>query len=503
MKSALSFVAVAVALTVPAWAEAKDQITNSVVKIYATKREPDFQRPWAKRSPVETSGSGAIIKGRRILTNAHVVLYASQLFVQADQTTERVPAKVVAVAPGIDLAVIEVDKPSFFDGRPPLPLADGIAAVKQSVSVYGYPVGGEQISVTQGIVSRIEYVSVYYMALRLRIQIDAALNPGNSGGPAISDGRIVGLVFSKFTSGENIGYLIAADEIRTFLKDIQHGRYGGKPQLWDYLQTTENEALRAKLGLEKQSGLIVSRPFSDAPDYPLKRWDVITRIGDDPLDSRGNVKVRDDLRLYFQYLVPKLARNGRVKLTILRDRKTSEVEVPVRADADYVVPFLFGQYPRYFIYGPMVFMPASQELTLRLLNYSALGVDAGEGQEPAVDADHGPPGVPGRGTRHVGLRAVAAQDVEGLQAGFVQRRQPRQRQGRPQFGPPRGTSARRQGRVSHDRPGRRRRVVGLSTGRSPQGDRRHPFRRRHPQAILRRPGERLASREEVALAARP
>ncbi len=105
MKSALSFVAVAVALTVPAWAEAKDQITNSVVKIYATQREPDFQRPWTKRSPEETSGSGAIIEGKRILTNAHVVLYASQLFVQADQTTERVPAKVVAVAPGIDLAV--------------------------------------------------------------------------------------------------------------------------------------------------------------------------------------------------------------------------------------------------------------------------------------------------------------------------------------------------------------------------------------------------------------
>ena len=63
----------------------------------------------------------------------------------------------VAIAPGIDLAVLEVDKPSFFDGRPPLPLADGIATVKQTVSVYGYPIGGEQISVTQGIVSRIEY----------------------------------------------------------------------------------------------------------------------------------------------------------------------------------------------------------------------------------------------------------------------------------------------------------------------------------------------------------
>jgi S1-C subfamily serine protease len=372
MKSALSLALVAIALGLPTWAEAKDQITNSVVKIYATQREPDFQRPWTKRNPQETSGSGAIIEGKRIITNAHVVLYASQLFVQADQTTERVPAKVVAIAPGIDLALLEVDRASFFDGRPPLPLADGIAMAKQSVSVYGYPMGGEQISVTQGIVSRIEYVPVNYQAHALRIQIDAALNPGNSGGPAIADGKIVGLVFSKFTSGENIGYLLAADEIRMFLKDIKDGTYDGKPQLWDNLQTTENEALRARLGLTKESGVMVNQPASDAKNYPLKKWDVITRIEGEPLDAQGNVKVRDDLRLYFQYLVPKVAKKGHVKLTILRNGKTNDVEVPVQADGNCVIPYLLGKYPRYFIYGPMVFMPASQDLTARLMSYGQL-----------------------------------------------------------------------------------------------------------------------------------
>ena len=118
-----------------------------------------------------------IIDGKRILTNAHVVLYASQIFVQANQSTERVPAKVQAMAPGVDLAIVEVEKPAFFDGRPPLPLADGIPAMKQTVSVYGYPIGGEQLSVTQGIVSRIEYTAIYCLISGLRIQIDAALEP--------------------------------------------------------------------------------------------------------------------------------------------------------------------------------------------------------------------------------------------------------------------------------------------------------------------------------------
>jgi S1-C subfamily serine protease len=365
MKRASSL-AIVISLLSACCATAAEQITSSVVKIHVTRREPDFSRPWNKATPQETSGSGVIIDGKRILTNAHVVLYASQIFVQADQSTERVPAKVKAVAPTVDLAIVEVDRPSFFDGHPPLPVAKDLPSLKQSVSVYGYPVGGEQVSVTQGIISRIEFTSVYYLTRGLRIQIDAALNPGNSGGPAVSDGKIVGLVFSKFSQGENIGYLLAADEIRSFLKDVEDGRYDGKPQLWDNLLSTENEALRAKLSLKTEAGMVVYLPFSPAPDYPLKKWDVITHVGGQPIDSQGNVKVNDGLRLHFQYLVPKLAQKGRVKLSIIRDRKSLDVEVPVRADGDYVMPFLLGRYPRYFIYGPVVFMPAYQDLAYRL-----------------------------------------------------------------------------------------------------------------------------------------
>ena len=261
----------------------------------------------------------------------------------------------------------EVDKPSFFDDHPPLRLATEIPAVKQTVSVYGYPMGGEQLSVTQGIVSRIECTTIYCLTSGLRIQIDAALNPGNSGGPAVIDGKITGLVHSKLSHGENIGYLIAADEIRMFLADVQKGPYRGKLQLWDSVQGTENEALRAKLGLGKETGVVVCHPFSTAADYPLKKWDLITHVGGQPLDNQGNVKIKDDLRVSYEYLVPKLARHGRLKVTIFRDRKLREVEVPLRADRNLVIPFLLEKYPRYFICGPMIFMPASQELVARLV----------------------------------------------------------------------------------------------------------------------------------------
>ncbi len=365
MKLHVLFV-LAVAFVLPRCAGAADRIGDSVVKVYATRRAPDFVRPWSKGNPQESSGSGVVVEGKRILTNAHMVLYAKEIFVQGSQSTERVPARATVVAPGMDLAILEVERPSFFDDHPPLPVADEIPAMKQTLNVYGFPIGGEQMSVTQGIVSRIEYTNITYLVEGLRIQVDAALNPGNSGGPGVSDGKIVGLVYGKNERGENIGYLIAAEEIRMFLKDIHDGVYHGKAQLWDYLGPTQNEALRAKLGLGKQSGAMVYSLDSNAPDYPLKKWDVVTRIGDHWLDSEGNAKIRDDLRLSFEYFVPKLARGGRVRLSIVRDGKPREVDVPLRADGNFVMPFLAGKYPRYFIFGPMVFMSASQELLYSL-----------------------------------------------------------------------------------------------------------------------------------------
>ena len=98
-------------------------------------------------------------------------------------------------------------------------------------------------------------------------------------------------------------------------------------------------ALYVKLGLEKEAGVVIINPFSASPDYPLQRWDVLLKIGDEPVDSQGNINAKDGLRLSCQYLVPKLAKDGQVKLTIFRDRKTIEVQVPVPPDGNLVIPY--------------------------------------------------------------------------------------------------------------------------------------------------------------------
>ena len=97
----------------------ESKIRESVVKISATMRYPDMTHPWTKHSPQDASGTGVVIDGKRILTNAHVVLYASQLFVESYQSSDKLPARVEAVSPGIDLAVIRLEDESFFEKRSP------------------------------------------------------------------------------------------------------------------------------------------------------------------------------------------------------------------------------------------------------------------------------------------------------------------------------------------------------------------------------------------------
>lgn len=214
-------------------------VETSVVRVFATVRYPALYKPWTRQSPSEVTGSGVVIDGKRILTNAHVVLYASQVQVQANQAGDKVSATVEAIVPSIDLAILKLDDSEFFDSHPPLQQAKTLPEVKDAVTVYGFPTGGTGLAITKGIVSRIEFAGYSFAVAALRIQIDAALNSGNSGGPAVVGDKMIGLAFSRLQGSENIGYIIPCEEIELFLKDVADGHYDGKPAIYDYLQTLE------------------------------------------------------------------------------------------------------------------------------------------------------------------------------------------------------------------------------------------------------------------------
>ena len=239
---------------------------------------------------------------------------------------------------------------------------------------YGFPTGGNSLSITKGIVSRIEFVSYNYPVSGLRIQVDAAINPGNSGGPAIADDKMIGLAFSKLGGDtQNIGYIIPNEEVELFLKDVADGHYDGKPAMYDDLQTLENPALRDFLKLDKSvEGMVVHRPAKTDASYPLKEWDVISRIGEVPIDNQGMVKIDKDLRVNFGYLIQKLASGDKLPLTVVREGKTRQIQLPVSVDHPTLVKDLRGSYPSYFIYGPIVFSPATWQLVSSIENNAGM-----------------------------------------------------------------------------------------------------------------------------------
>jgi hypothetical protein len=171
---------------------------------------------------------------------------------------------------------------------------------------------------------------------------------------------MIGLAFSHLAGTQNIGYIIPCEEIQLFLQDIADGKYAGKPAMFDQLQPLENAALRSFLKLPKSvEGIIVHAV--DIPDlaYPLKKWDVVTKIGDTRVDDQGMIKVSANVRVRFQYLIQRVAKNGKVHLTVVRDAKELQVELPVPPKRPRLIPDLEGAYPAYFVYGPLVFSSAT------------------------------------------------------------------------------------------------------------------------------------------------
>ena len=370
-------------------------VESSVVKVFATLRNPDLVRPWTKQPPSDVSGSGVVIDGKRILTNAHVVLYSSQIQVQANLAGDKISAKIEYIAPAIDLAVLKLDDESFFDSHPPLPRASSLPAIKDAVLVYGFPLGGNSLSITKGIVSRIEFTFYNYPVSGLRIQVDAAINHGNSGGPAVVDGKLIGLAFSSRNNAENIGYIIPTEEIEFFLAQAAAKSPYAKPALYDDTQTLENPALRAYLKLKaNDTGTLVANTDSPDPSYPLKKWDLLSKIGDYPIDDQGMIHL-GELRLDFHYLVRKYAHDGKVGLEIVRDGKRMHEDVPVATDRPQLERWIFGAYPKYFIYGPLVMSPATGEIADAILSSPGIVSPILQNQNPVLTRRGELPRFPG------------------------------------------------------------------------------------------------------------
>jgi S1-C subfamily serine protease len=348
-------------LAFPLTAIAKPNIEEAIVKIYTTSSSPDYDSPWTMHGSEAFKGSGCIIGDRQILTNAHVVEDQTFIQVRRQGDPNRYQARVLHVAHDVDLALITVDDPKFFSGVQPLRLGN-LPQLLQEVRVYGYPLGGDTLSITKGIISRIEdQIYVHSKKDFLAVQIDAAINPGNSGGPAIVDNRIVGITTQINKSAQNIGYIIPTPIIEHFLKDVEGGEYHGFPQLGVKLQAIENSDQREIYGMsQNQTGALVIRicPGSLA-EGKLKINDVLMKVDGHAIANDASVEFRPKESTSFSYYIQEHQIGESLELGILRGGKYETLRIRLDKTArDYdLIPMEFDTLPRYYIFGGLVFTP--------------------------------------------------------------------------------------------------------------------------------------------------
>jgi S1-C subfamily serine protease len=311
---------------------AEDVPERAVVKIFVTKQQYDFTQPWQRSAPEKSSGSGAIIDSNRILTCAHVVEFGEFIEVRKAKDSRKYIATVQYIAPEYDLAILRVDDARFFNKVSPLQLAD-LPQIGQRVTAYGFPSGGDDLSITSGIVSRIEATDYSYSDYNnLAVQIDAAINPGNSGGPVLLDGKLAGVAFQGRTQAQGIGYMVPTPVVRCFLRDVDDdGRYDGPVPLYVKWQKLENPALRTCYGVaDTVSGVLVNEVHPRSALYgSLLPNDVLLRVDGGVVENDGSVGIPPQLRSGFETALQLHGRTDTVSLEVKRGDALLDLHIPL------------------------------------------------------------------------------------------------------------------------------------------------------------------------------
>lgn len=389
------------------------EVGAAVVKIFVTRQRPALVVPWQTQQVESTSGSGTFIRrrgagrmdehddhdpleppylhftdvdqavenfeGDLVLTAAHVVADARDIRVQLlacpGASPEKFMARVVAVAHDCDLALLEVRDPDCFEGATPMELLkpQEMLAMQSRVQVMGFPIGGDYLSITEGVLSRIEVVDYSHSRRScLALTVDAAINAGNSGGPVVDPltGRMTGVAHQKVVARgvENQGHAVPPCLIWRFLYAALHGRPTEMPTLGIYLQTLESRAHREQLQLEAgETGVLVmsvNRRPTDPPSV-LKKGDVLLQVGKYKVDNFGAVRMLGQ-RVALSAAQDLFYVGDVARLRVRRDGKIEELEAELRSSTHLIPRCLYhGKVtiePEYFIFAGLVFTPLTADL---------------------------------------------------------------------------------------------------------------------------------------------
>lgn len=370
---ALCFVA-SLALGVSALAQEEDAATpmqegngivNAVVKLEVQTAKSNIGCPWANYTD-SSSGSGVVIAKGRILTCAHCVVDASYIRVRKHNEDSVYHATVLFVDNDADLALVGVEDTKFMADIVPLEIGE-TPHIQDDVLAIGYPIGGDDISYTRGIVSRIEDIRYSHgWTYLLGVQVDAAINPGNSGGPVLdlNRGNVVGIAFQgkDKEKSESLGYIIPPDVIRHFLKDIQDGKVDGFPDFLFSQDQMESPAKRRYYRMDSdRTGVVVDHVDAVLGDDSIHVDDVILEIDGYKVSNNGRIRLKGGEPRSIYYPIYMRQIGEKVPVKVFRDGMVVETTVTAAKKNRRLRGWMYDDRPDYLVYGGFVFTPVSYD----------------------------------------------------------------------------------------------------------------------------------------------
>ena len=368
-KRLFALAAVAMALSAPK-VEAAGNLagqSRAVVKLYVTNQRWNPHQPWTKTGVSKVTCTGFIVK-EGILTNAHCIADAAFIEIELQGFPNKPEAYVVSVNHQIDLALVQLTDPSAIKAIPPITLGD-MPKHRDKVVTVGYPMGGQQVSYTEGVVSRIDVMGFAHSNLpALLVQTDAAINPGNSGGPVFSEktGKCIGVATQKNTNAEAQGFFVPTPMIEQFFADRKDGTIDGIPNLGIAFQNLENDALRDSLKLKPgQTGVRVTKiARGSSADGQLQIDDVLLEIQGAQIFNDGRVEFAHGPKISLGYHVYSKTVGDVIRLKISRAGEVKTLALELKPYVYAVIPHMpaYDRQPDYFFKGGLIFQAVEPRL---------------------------------------------------------------------------------------------------------------------------------------------
>ena len=352
-------------------ADISEVALDAIVRVEVDTKQPNYRVPYNIGGMSSGNGTGFLVGPNKFLTNAHVVSNGRLIYIKKVSDPKPYKARVVHVAHDCDLAMIEVESEDefagAFSGIEPL-FIGGIPKLNTTVVAVGYPIGGERISVTRGVVSRVDFRSYSHSGIdnHLTIQVDAAINPGNSGGPILQNNQVVGVAFQGYSGSvaQNTGYMIPVPVIERFLKDVEDGSYDHYVDLATSVLNILNPAQRRALGLPNDGiGVMVSE--ADAAGSAggiLKTKDVLLSIDGYSIASDGFIEIEGE-RVDLNEIIERKYAADTVDLEVWRDGQQEEINIELKRFIPYLIKAnQYDKQPNFVLFAGLQFQPMDRSV---------------------------------------------------------------------------------------------------------------------------------------------